>query len=133
MNQFPTDAHLISWAGLSPRSDESAGKRRTTRIRKGAPSLKPILVQAAWAAVRTKSSYERSLFYRIRSHAGPKKAIIAVCHSILQAAYFILRDGVEYRSLGPEHFDRINQDRTKRRLVQRLEKLGYSVEIKKAV
>ena len=82
--------------------------------------------------MRTKNSYERSLFYRIRSRAGAMKAIIAVCHSMLQAVYFILRDGVEYRSLGSEHFDRVNEDRTKRRLVQRLEKLGYSVEIKRA-
>jgi len=77
MTRFPTVGHLISWAGLCPRNDESAGKRRSTRLRKGAPWLKTTLVQAAWAAARTKGTYLRAQFLRIKSRRGPKKAILA--------------------------------------------------------
>ena len=78
MRRFPSAAHLVSWAGLCPRSDESAGKRRNTRIRHGAPWLKTTLVQAAWSAVAKKNSYHRAQFQRLKSRRGPKKAIIAV-------------------------------------------------------
>ena len=86
MTRFPTAAHLISWAGLCPRNDESAGRRRSTRVRKGAPWLKTTLVQAAWAAVRTKDSYVRAQFLRIKARRGPMKAIVAVAASMLTAA-----------------------------------------------
>ena len=101
MSRFATVGHLISWAGLCPRNDESAGKRRSTRLRMGAPWLKTILVQAAWCATRAKNTYLRAQFHRIRARRGPKKAIMAVAASILTAVYFMLRDGVEYRDLGP--------------------------------
>src|SRR6059036_125298 len=78
MSRFPTAAHLVSWAGLCPRSDESAGKRRSTRVRKGAPWLKTVLVQAAWAATRVKDSYLRAQFLRIKARRGAKKAVLAV-------------------------------------------------------
>jgi transposase len=129
MERFPTPAHLISWAGLCPRSDQSAGKRRSTRIRKGAPWLKTTLVTAAWAAVRTKDSYLRAQFLRIKARRGAKKAILAVAASMLNASYFILRDHVDYRDLGAHHFDRFDRRKTARRLVRRLEDLGYRVEI----
>lgn len=132
MSRFPSDDHLISWAGLCPRSDESAGKRRSKRIRDGAPWLRVTLVQAAWAAVRTKHSYERALFMRLKSRCGPQKAIIAVARTLLQAAYFILKRGEAYRSLGPDHFASLDRERTKNRLVHRLQKLGYNVEIGEA-
>src|SRR5438105_14020492 len=92
MNRFPTEGHLISWAGLCPRNDESAGKRRSTRMRKGAPWLKTTLTQAAWAAARSKSGYLRSQFLRLKSRRGPQKAIMAVAASMLTAAYYMLRD-----------------------------------------
>jgi transposase len=132
MGRFPSAAHLVSWAGLCPRSDESAGKRRNTRIRHGAPWLKTTLVQAAWSAVAKKKSYHRAQFQRLKARRGPKKAIIAVAASMLTAAYHMLRDGTAFEDLGPDHFDR--QDRTKaaQRLARRLEQLGYVVDLRPA-
>lgn len=132
MSRFPTVGHLISWAGLCPRNDESAGKRRSTRLRMGAPWLKTILVQAAWCATRAKNTYLRAQFHRIRARRGPKKAIIAVAASILTAVYIMLRDGVEYRDLGHDYFDRLDKTKTTTRLVRRLQELGYDVELKDA-
>jgi transposase len=132
MSRFPSAAHLVSWAGLCPRQDESAGKRRSTRLRKGAPWLKTALVQAAWAATRTRATYPHAQFLRLKTRRGPKKAIVAVACSLLTAAYFILRDGVEYRDLGVDHFDRRDKTKTIRRLVRRLADLGCNVEIKAA-
>jgi transposase len=132
MSRFPTVGHLISWAGLCPRSDESAGKRRSTRLRKGAPWLKTTLVQAAWAAVRVKASYLRGQFLRIKSRRGAKKAILAVAASMLQATYHMLRAGVDYRDLGVDYFDRADKQKTAGRLVRRLHDLGYVVELKAA-
>jgi transposase len=132
MSRFPTAGHLISWAGLCPRSDESAGKRRSTRIRKGAQWLKTTLVQAAWAAARTKGSYLQAQFLRLKSRRGPKKAIIAVAASMLTAAYFMLRDGVIYADLGADHFAKADKAKTVARLVRKLQTMGCEVEIKAA-
>jgi transposase len=132
MSRFPSDGHLTSWAGLCPRMDESAGKRRSTRTRHGAPWLKTVMVQAAWAASRTKGSYLRAQFLRIKSRRGPKKAILAVAATMLQACYYILRDGVPYRDLGPDHFDRCDKAKLAKRLLRRLEDLGVQVEVKTA-
>jgi len=129
MTRFPTSGHLISWVGLCPKMDESAGKRRSTRIRKGAPWLKTVLVQAAWAASRMRDGYPRAQFARLRARRGPKKAVVAVAASLLQAAYFILRDGTEYRDLGGRHFDERDKARAVRRLTRRIEALGYHVEV----
>jgi transposase len=132
MSRFATHHHLISWAGLCPRMHESAGKRRSTRLRIGAPWLKTVLVQAAWAAIRVQDSYLRSQFLRLKSRRGPKKAIVAVAASMLTAVYYILRDEVPYRDLGAGHFDTRDKSRTARRLTQRLESLGYHVELRAA-
>jgi len=132
MTRFPTASHLISWAGLCPRLDESAGKHRSRRIRKGAPWLKTTLVSAAWAAVKTKGSYLQAQFQRLRARRGAKKAIIAVAASMLTAAYHILRDSVPYKDLGPEHFTRRDKKHAARRLQRRLEDLGFAVEIRVA-
>jgi transposase len=129
MTRFPSDAHLISWAGLCPRNDESAGKRRSNRLRKGAPWLKTMLVQCAWAAVKKKGSYLQAQFYRIKARRGPKKAIMAVAASILTAIYHMLKDGTMYQDLGSGHFNRRSKDQQKNRLVKRLADLGYAVEI----
>jgi transposase len=130
MTRFPSDAHLISWAGLCPRNDESAGKRRSNRLRKGAPWLKTTLVQCAWAAVKKKDSYLQAQFCRIKARRGPKKAIMAVAASILTAIYHMLKDGTFYQDLGSGHFDRRSKDQQKNRLVKRLADLGYVVEVK---
>ena len=131
MSRFPTSGHLVSWVGLCPRQDESAGKRRSTRIRKGASWLKAALVQAAWGAVRTKS-YFRAQFYRIRARRGPKKAIVAVAASLLTVIYHILRDGVPYHDLGYDHFNQLDKGKSARRLIRRLTELGYDVDIQEA-
>ena len=129
MTRFPTAGHLVSWAGLCPRHDESAGKRRSTRTRKGAPWLKAALVQAAWGAVRKKGSYFRTKYYRLKARRGTKKAIVAVAAAILTTAYHLIRNRVAYRDLGADHFDRLNSGRTALRLVRRLKELGYNIEI----
>lgn len=131
MSRFPTSGHLISWAGLCPRNDESAGKRRSTRIRKSGNWLKTALVTAAWAAARKKGSYLQALFHRLRARRGAKKAIVAVAASMLTAAYFMLRDGVEFHDLGPGHLDRRDQTKTINRLVKRLTDLGCEVEVRR--
>jgi transposase len=132
MSRFPSPDHLISWAGLCPRQDESAGKRRSTRIRHGAAWLKTTLVQAAWAASRAKSGYFPVRFRRLRSRRGAKKAVVALAASILQAAYFVLRDNAVYRDLGAEHFEKRDRQRTVNKLVNQLERLGVSVAVKDA-
>jgi transposase len=132
MTRFPTAGHLVSWAGLCPRLHESAGKRRSTRTRPGAPWLKTNLVQAAWGAVRTRNSYFRAQFVRVKSRRGSKKAIVAVAASMLTAAYYMLRDDVPYRDLGADHFDRRDKAKLTRRLVRRLQDLGLHVEVRPA-
>lgn len=127
MTRFPSPAHLISWAGLCPRNDESAGKRRSTRVRKSGTWLKTTLVTAAWAAVRVKSSYLHAQFLRLKARRGAKKAVLAVAASMLTAAYFMLRDGVPYRDLGPHHLDQRHRTSTIRRLIRRLNELGCKV------
>jgi transposase len=129
MNRFPTEGHLISWAGLCPRNDESAGKRRSTRLKKGAPWLKTTLMQCAWAATRVKGCYLQAQYLRLRSRRGSKKAIGAVAASILTAAYHMLNNGTLYQDLGTEHFQ--HRDKTKHalRLVNRLKEMGYQVAI----
>jgi transposase len=129
MSRFPTEGHLISWAGLCPKNDESAGKRRSTRMRKGAPWLKTTLIQCAWAAARKKGSYLQAQFHPLRSRRGAKKAVGALAASILTAAYHMLTDGTLYHDLGPDHFDRRAKATQTRRLVTRLQNLGYAVQI----
>lgn len=132
MSRFPSVGHLISWAGFCPRLDESAGKRRSTRTRQSAPWLKPTLVNAAWAATHKKDGYLRAQFVRIKSRRGAKKAILAVASSMLTAAYFMLRDGVEYHDLGAHHFEQRDKQQLAKRLIQRLRDLGVAVEVKAA-
>jgi transposase len=132
MSVFPSSSHLLSWAGMCPRSDESAGKRRSTRLRHGAPWLKATLIQIAWPATRRKDGYFRALFHRLKARRGPKKAIVAVAASILTTVYHLLRDGTVYQDLGPGHFDGINRDRAAKSLVRRLQALGFAVEVRPA-
>ena len=129
MSRFPTAGHLISWAGLCPKNDESAGKRRSTRMRKGALWLKTTLVQCAWAAARKKASYLQAQFHRLRARRGAKKGIGAVAASILTAAYHMLKNGTLYQDLGPDHFDKRAQAKQVHRLIDRLRNLGVAVQI----
>jgi transposase len=132
MSRFPSEGHLISWAGLCPKNDESAGRRRSNRIKKGAPWLKTTLVQCAWAASRTKQSYLQAQYLRLRSRRGAKKAICAVAASILTAAYHMLKNGTLYQDLGANHFDNRAKGKQVLRLVNRLQNLGFVVQISPA-
>ena len=129
MSRFATPAHLLSWACLCPRNDESAGKRRSTRLRRGGKWLKTTLVQAAWAAVKVKGGYLQAQFHRLRARRGAKKAIIGVAASMLTAAWHMLRDGTEWHDLGAAHFDRADAQKTANRLIRRLQQIGYSVQV----
>jgi len=129
MSRFETAGHLISWAGLCPKNDESAGKRRSNRMKKGAPWLKTTLIQCAWAASRKKNSYLQAQYRRIRSRRGAKKAIGAVAASMLTAAYHMLKDGTLYQDLGAAHFDNRAKGKHVLRLVNRLQNLGFDVQI----
>ena len=132
MSTFPSAGHLVSWAGFCPRLDESAGKRRSTRTRSGAPWLKTALVQMAWAAARKKDSYFHAQFLRLKSRRGPKKAILAVAASMLTDVYYMLRDGVEFHDLGGQYFVQRDKERLTKRLLERLRDLGVDVEVKHA-
>jgi transposase len=129
MSRFKTEGNLISWAGLCPKNDESAGKRRSNRMKIGAPWLKTTLIQCAWAASRTKGSYLQAQYLRIRSRRGAKKAIGAVADSMLTAAYHMLKDGTLYQDLGANHFDNRDKGKQAQRLVHRLQTLGFTVQI----
>jgi transposase len=132
MSRFAKVGHLRSWAGLCPELHESAGKVMSRRLRHGAPWLKTVLVQCAWAATRNKTNYLHAQFVRIRARRGSKKAIIAVAASILTTAYYLLRNQVPYRDPGALYFARIDQERTAQRLARRIKDLGYEVQIRKA-
>jgi len=129
MGRFATAGHLVSWAGMCPGQRESAGKRKSSRLRKGAPWLKTVLVQCAWAAKRKKDSYYKAQFLRLSSRRGPQKAICAVAASILTAIYHMLKDGTEHHDLGIGHFDRRSTEVKTKRLVAQLAKLGYDVQL----
>lgn len=132
MGRFQTSGHLLSFVGLCPRMDESAGKRRDTRIREGNGWLKPVLVQAAWAVSRRRGSYFQAQYHRLKARRGAKKAVVAVAASLLTTAYHVLKKGEEYRELGGSYFDQKNKERIKKKLLKRLEALGVQVEIKSA-
>jgi len=129
MKQFPDAQHLASWAGLCPGSHESAGKRKSGKIRKGSLWLRRCLCQAAWAVSTKKNNYLSALFRRLAARRGVKRATIAVAHNLLVIAYYILRDGTCYQDLGPDYFDRINPEGLRRRLTRRLEGLGFKVTL----
>jgi hypothetical protein len=129
MSRFPTAGHLVAWAGLCPGQNESAGKRKSTRLRKGAPWLKSLLVQCAWAATRKKDSYYKAQFHRLKSRGGAKKAICAVAASMLTAIYHMLNDGIQHCDLGAGHFDRRSAEDKAKRLVNQLAKLGFHAQL----
>lgn len=127
MTRFPTPAHLAAWTGVAPGNNESAGKRLSSRVRQGNQSLRKALLQAAHAAAHHKNTYLSAQYRRIAFRRGPKKAALAVAHSILVIAYRLLERGEDYQNLGGDYFDRRRPDDTARRLTQRLEQLGYLV------
>ncbi len=129
MSRFPTDRHISSWAGMAPGNDESAGKRKSAKTRKGSPWLGSALVEAAQAAGRTKDTYLSAQYHRLAARRGAKKAVVAVGHTILVIAYHILKEGTTYRELGGRYFDERDRDAVERRLIHRLQGLGYKVTL----
>ncbi len=129
MSRFPSAGHLVAWAGLCPGQNESAGKRRKSGLRKGAPWLKTMLVQCAWAAKRKKDSYYRAQFFRLQTRRGPQKAICAVAASILTAIYHMLKDGTVHEDLGISFFDKLTPGTKLKKLLSQLTKLGFSATL----
>jgi transposase len=130
MTAFRSVKHLAAWAGVCPGNNESGGRRRRAPVRRGNPHLQTALVEAASAAGRKKDSYLRDKFFRLKARRGYKRAAMALAHKILISAYHMLRDGTDYKDLGPQYLDSLNHTSTTRNLVRRLERLGYDVEIK---
>ena len=128
MAVFPSDRHCASWVGLCPGNNESAGKRKTGKTRKGNKWLRSALVAAAWAATHTRT-YLGAQYHRLARRRGKKKAIVAVAHSLLVIAYHILKEGTVYRELGHDYFDKRDTVRLQRRLITRLESLGLRVTV----
>lgn len=132
MNRFPTSAQLSSWAGLCPGNNESAGKRKSSHTRNGNRWLCSALVRAARAATRRSNNYLSALYHRIVRRRGDKRAIFAVAHSIIVIIHNMLKSGTIYHDLGNLYFDSRDQERLVHRTVQRLEKLGYVVNLQVA-
>ena len=132
MSRFPSPAHLASWAGLCPGNDKSAGKRRSGRTRKANRWLKAALTQAAWGASRTRRSYYSAKHRRLTARRGAKRATVAVAHGLLVTAYCLLSDPRPYADLGAGYFDRPQSpERQAERMVRKLQRLGYGVELKR--
>ena len=132
MNQFATAGHLVSWAGLCPGQNESAGKRQNTRTRKGSKWLRSALLEAALAATRTNDTYLAAQYRRLKPRRGHGRASIAVCHSILAASWHMLQTGELYRDLGGDYYQRRDPERTTRHLIRQLEALGHTVTLEAA-
>jgi transposase len=129
MTRFPTAGHLASWAGMCPGHHESAGKRTSGRTRRGSPWLRAALVEAAQAAARTKGTYLAAQYQRLAARRGPKRAAVAVGHTILVIAHHLLAQPTGYRDLGRDYFDQRDRAAVQRRLVHRLEGLGFQVDL----
>lgn len=133
MTRFPSAAHLASWAGMCPGNNESAGKRRSGKTRKGSPWLRSLLIQAAHAAARKRDTYLSALYRRLAARRGKSRAAVAVGHAILVIAYHLLQRDADYKDLGPFYFEERDRDAEQRRLVHRLERLGYTVSLEPSV
>lgn len=130
MTQFPTPAHLASWAGLCPGNNESAGKHKSTSTRSGNPWLTSALVEAAWSASRTKNCYLGVRFWRIAKRRGQQRALIAIAHTILVICWHLLTDETTYTELGTDYLAGKDQpDKRRKHLIDQLERLGYNVEL----
>lgn len=129
MSRFPTDAHISSWAGICPGNNESAGKRKSGKTRKGNPLLRTTLITCAHSAVKNKNSYFYAQFMRISAHRGKKRAYVAVAHSMLIAIYHILKDGVVFRDLGADYYNQFNRERKISAYLKKLKALGWEAPV----
>ncbi len=132
MSRFPDAKHLCSWAGVCPGNSESAGKRLSGKTRKGNARLRQALIEAAQGAARTKNTYLAAQYHRLAGRRGKKRALMAVAHTILEIIYYVLTRGEVYQDLGANYFDERDAQRVQKRLVSRLEGLGYEVTLQKA-
>jgi transposase len=133
MARFPTAGHLASWAGMCPGNNESAGKRKSGRTRKGSPWLRSALTEAAQAASRKRDGYLAAQYHRLATRRGKKRAVVAVGHTILEIVHHLLAGGTTYRDLGGHYFDERDRQAVERRLVGRLEGLGYKVTLEPVI
>jgi transposase len=133
MSRFPSQGHVSSWAGLAPGQHESAGKRKSTRIRDGNKYLRSVLIQAAWAAVKQSDTFLAAFYRRLAARRGKKKAIIALAHKILVIIYTLLRTGQVYQERGAAALDERQKDRIVHRLERRIAQLGYTVHLEPTV
>jgi transposase len=129
MDQFPDAGHLSSWTGICPGNEESAGKRKRSKITKGNRWLRRALTEAAWAATHTHDTYLAAQYHRLAGRRGKKRALVAVAHTLLVIVYHIIKHRVRYLDLGPDYFLRLEPDRQKRYHVKRLQQLGYEVQL----
>jgi transposase len=132
MSHFPTAAHLASWARVCPSNNESAGKRKAGRTGHGNRWLRSALVEAGWAAARSRDTYLATQYRRLAARRGPKRAVLALGHTILVTVYHLLVTGRPYDDLGADYFDRRNREASLRRAVARIERLGYIVTVQAA-
>jgi len=132
MRRFPSAGHLCSWGALCPGQNESAGKRRSGKTRKGNRYLRRTLIQGALGATRKNGSALQARYHRVKRHRGHKKAVVAVGHQMLEIAYYVMRDEVSYDELGADYFNRRHAERAVRRHIRQLEALGFHVTIEKA-
>ena len=132
MSVFPTAGHLASWAGMCPGNDESAGKRRSGRTRNGSKWLRATLIESAKAASRTRDTYLAAQYQRLRLRRGANKATTAIAHSMLVAVWHMLQTGEIYNDPGPDYYTRRDPERTTRRLIAQLERLGHTVTLQPA-
>ena len=131
MSVFPTPGQFAAWAGVCPGNNESAGKRFSTPTRKGNPYLRTALVEAATSGVRTKNTFFKDKYNRMGSRMPRKKAKVAIAHKMALAVYAMLKTGQPFKELGPAYLDKVHSNRTAKKLVHRLEELGYSVTLQK--
>jgi len=129
VDPFPTAGQFVSWAGLCPGNNESAGKRRTGRTRRGSRWLRHAVVQAGWAVSHSKTTYLGARYRRVARRRGAKRALLAVGHTLLVIVYQVLRKREAYRELGGDYYDRLQPERVTRQLVRRLEQLGHTVTL----
>ena len=127
LEAFSSERHLSSWAGMCPGSDESVGKRRSGKMRKGNPWVRRILCQVGWGAARSKGTYLSAKYHRIAARRGKKRAVIAVARNVLVIGFHLIRNHCQYYELGPDYFDQLHRRRLERYLVRRLESLGNQV------
>jgi transposase len=132
MSRFASSRHLVSWAGLCPGNNESAGKRRSAKSHRGNRWIKGVMTEIAWAATRTKNTYSRTQYQKLAGHRGKKRALVAVASSLLQAAWYMLRQRQAYKDLGAEYLQRLNQKHLEHSLIRRLEALGHKVTLEPA-